>query len=243
MKFSIITLVPEIIEPFFNTGLMKKAEDNGIISHNTVNLREFGIGKHRNVDDYVYGGASGMILMAEPLANAVESIEKGTVILTAPSGRKLDQKLVEELTGHEHLIIVAGRYKGVDRRFTELFVDMEISAGDYVLQGGELPALIIADSVTRLLPGFMSDMNSAEEDSFTKGFLDCPRYTRPENFRGLGVPDILLSGNHQAVEDWELEQSIRETLKRRPDLIDDSHLTSEYKKIINKLMEEKDGKD
>lgn len=241
MKFSIITLIPELIDMFFNTGMMKRAEQNGIISHNTVNLREFGIGKHRLVDDYPYGGASGMILMAEPLANAVESLEKGTVILTAPSGRKLDQKLVEELTEQEYLIIVAGRYKGVDRRFIDMYVDMEISAGDYVLQGGELPALTIADSVSRLLPGFMSDINSAEEDSFTKGLLDCPRYTRPENFKGLPVPDILLSGNHQAVEDWEAEQSVKETLRRRPDLIDNSDLTSEYKKIINKLMEERNG--
>lgn len=246
MHFSIITLFGDLVKPFFETGLMKRAVEKKIISYDIINLRDFGTGKHNRVDDYPFGTATGMILMAEPLKNALKSIKKRSkyVLFTSPSGRLLNQRLIEDdLAKKKHLVIIAGRYKGVDQRFIDRYVDLEVSVGDYVLQGGELPAVLIAESVSRFVDGFLGDIDSAENDSFSKGFLDCPRYTRPRVFEKAEVPEILLSGNHKRIEEYEEEESLRLTLRRRPDLLEKLDLTKRQKEIIYRLtLEEQNGK-
>lgn len=246
MRFSIITLFEEIIRPFFETSLLKRAIEKRLIEVEIINLRDFGIGKHRKVDDYPYGLSSGMILMCEPLKKALFSIkgENKYVILTSPSGYLLNQNIIENnLSKRKHIVIIAGRYKGVDQRFIDKYVDIEISIGDYILQGGEIPALIIVESVSRFVKGVLHSIDSAQNDSFSKGFLDSPKYTRPKIFEGLHVPDILLSGNHKKIEEYEEEESLKLTYKRRKDLIKNRDLTKRQKEIINRIkLEEKNGK-
>lgn len=246
MRFSIITLFGELIKPFFETSLLKRAIEKKLISLEIINLRDFGVGKHKKVDDYPYGLSSGMILMCEPLKKALDSIDGNNkyVILTSPSGVLLNQEIVENnLTKKDHLVIIAGRYKGIDQRFIDKYVDLEISIGDYILQGGEIPALIIVETVSRFVKGVLHSIDSAENDSFSKGFLDSPKYTRPKVFEGMEVPEILLSGNHRKIEEYEEYQSLKLTYKRRKDLLKNKDLTKKQKEIINKLkLEEKNGK-
>jgi len=236
------------MQPFFETGLIKRAVEKGLLSYEFINLRDFGLGAYRKIDDYPYGGESGMILMAEPLKNALESVtgeEKPFVILTSPGGKLLSQNIIEkDLADCRHIVIIAGRYKGVDQRFIDKYVDLEISVGDYILQGGELPALIIVESVSRFIGGLLNDIDSAISDSFSRGFLDSPKYTRPVEFEGLKVPEILYSGNHKKIEEWEETEALRGTIKKRPDLLNGLDLTNRQKEIIYKLnLEEKDAKD
>ena len=246
MQFSIITLFGELMQPFFETGLIKRAIEKKIIEIDIINLRDFGIGKHRKVDDYPYGISTGMILMAEPLKNALKSIKKKNkyVLLTSPAGTKLNQNLIEEnLSKLKHLVIIAGRYKGIDQRFIDNYVDFEISIGDYVMQGGEIPAMIIIESISRFIKGFLGDIDSAKNDSFSKGFLDCPRYTRPLIFDKMKVPEILISGNHKKIEEYEEEEALKLTFRRNPDILKQLDLTKRQKEIIYRLtLEEKDGK-
>ncbi|MDD3803637.1 MAG: tRNA (guanosine(37)-N1)-methyltransferase TrmD [bacterium] len=246
MQFSIITLFGELMQPFFETGLIKRAIEKKIINIDLIDLRDFGTGKHRRVDDYPYGTSTGMILMGEPLKNALKSIKKRNkyVLFTSPAGVKLNQSLIENnLAKQKHLVIIAGRYKSIDQRFIDKYVDLEVSVGDYVLQGGEIPAMIIVESVSRFVEGFLGDIDSAENDSFSKGILDCPRYTRPRIFEKLKVPEVLLSGNHKKIEEYEEQESLRLTLKRRPDLLENLDLTKRQKEIIYRLtLEEKNGK-
>ncbi|MGE3062920.1 MAG: tRNA (guanosine(37)-N1)-methyltransferase TrmD [bacterium] len=234
------------MRPFFETGLIKRAIEKKILEVDIVNLRDFGEGRHRRVDDYPYGTSTGMILMAEPLKNALKSIKKRDkyVVFTSPAGVQLNQKLIEtNLSKQKHIVIIAGRYKSVDQRFIEKYVNLEVSVGDYVLQGGEIPAMLIVESVSRFVDGFLGDIDSAENDSFSKGFLDCPRYTRPRVFEKKSVPEILLSGNHKKIEEYEEEEALKLTLKRRPDLLDKLDLTKRQKEIIYRLtLEEKNGK-
>lgn len=244
MNINIITLFPELILPYTQFGLIAKAAEEGILHVNIVDLRDFGEGNHKSIDDYPYGGGSGMIMMANPLKNALLSVKHpGCSILTSPSGIMLNQSLIEDrLMRNDDITIIAGRYKAADQRFIERYIDLEISVGDYVLQGGELPALIILESVSRLIGGFMNDMDSAKTDSFSCGLLDYPQYTRPDMFENISVPDILLSGHHDKIRKWRLEQSLRKTLKNRPDLIENKDLTNEEKKIINIIeTEDKNG--
>lgn len=223
MKISIITLFPEVFDPILKTSILKRAQKKGKVEFELINLRDFGEGKHQIVDGKPYGGGAGMLFKADVLAKAVKSLKiensKLKIILMSASGTPYKQSKARELSGFEHLIIVCGHYEGVDQRFIEKYVNEEISIGDYVLTGGEIPAMIIADSVIRLIPGVLEKPEATENESFSDGFLEYPQYTRPENWQGKKVPSILLSGNHQAVEKWQREQSIKKTKRLRPDLL------------------------
>lgn len=219
MKITFITLFPEIFPAFLNFSILKRAQDKGLIEFNIINLRDFGEGNHKTVDDKPYGGGAGMVLKANVLAKAVARIksQESRVILTSASGKTFNQLMAKDLSKEEHLIIIAGHYEGVDQRFIDKYVDMEISIGDYVLTGGELPALVIADSVTRLIKGVLEKEEAVKEESFENNLLEYPHYTRPEEFEGIKVPEILLSGNHQEIIKWRLAKSQEKTKKLRPE--------------------------
>lgn len=219
MKISIITLFPQVFEPILSSSILKRAQKKGKVTFEFINLRDFGEGKHQVVDDRPYGGGAGMVLKANILAKALKSTSSGRVILMSASGKPYKQKKTRELSKLDHLIIVCGHYEGVDQRFIEKFVDEEISIGDYVLTGGEIPAMIIADSVVRLLPGVLEKPEAIIQESFTENLLEGPQYTRPEEFEGLKVPKVLLSGNHAEIVKWHKEKSVTKTKKIRPDLL------------------------
>jgi len=224
MIIEIVSLFPEGIRTILNESILARAQRFGVVDIDFIQLRDFTEDKHNTVDDKPYGGGPGMVLKADPIAKAFESIEKKRpepkpfVILTSPQGRTLDQDLVEELSQHDRLTILCGHYKGVDQRAIDRFVDMEVSIGDYIVTGGELPAAVIVDSVVRLLPGVLGDIESARGDSFSSGLLDFPHYTQPAEWRGEKVPDVLASGHHANIAKWQLEQAIDRTKTLRPDL-------------------------
>jgi len=222
MEFHVITLFPEMFFSPFEHGLIGRAVKQGLISIETHPLRVHGLGSYKQVDDAPYGGGSGMVMRPEPIAAAIEHVlatrPRLHKILLTPQGKPLDQELVRELSGHENgLLLIAGRYEGVDERVRKM-VDDEISIGDYVLSGGELPAMVVVEAVARLLPGVVGNSESLDEESFNSGQLEYPQYTRPEEFRGERVPEVLLSGDHQKIREWRREQSLRRTAERRPDL-------------------------
>lgn len=216
MKISIITLFPEIFEPILNSSILKRAQKKGKVEFELINLRNFGEGKHQVVDDRPYGGGAGMLFRADILAKALP--KTGHVILTSASGKPYIQKDAQRLSKLNHIIIVCGHYEGVDQRFIEEYVDEEISIGDYVLTGGEIPAMIIADSVVRLIPGVLKKKEATEDESFTRGLLEHPQYTRPKEWERLKVPKVLLSGNHAAIAKWRKEKAEEKTKKVRPDI-------------------------
>lgn len=222
MQIDIITLFPDIFFGPFAESIIARAIKDGLIAINTVNPRDFTQDKHRTVDDTPYGGGPGMLMMADPLCKAIESCKKhdSLVVMTSPRGETFNQQMARELSSREHLIIVCGHYEGVDERVRELFIDKEISIGDYVLTSGNIPAMVIVDSVARLLPGVLGDDSSSEEESFTNCLLEYQQYTRPLEYRGLKVPDILLSGNHKKIREWRKEQSVLKTKESRKDLYD-----------------------
>lgn len=219
MRIDIITIFPEVFSPLFSS-IIKRAQEKGIIEIHLWNLRDFSKDKHKKVDDAPYGGGKGMVLACEPIFLAVEKIKQinsdSLTILTSPDGEVFNQDKAKELSKEKGLIIICGHYEGVDERVRTI-VDCEISIGDYVLTGGELPAMVIVDCITRLLPGVLPE-EAQKNDSFSDFLLDWPCYTRPENFRGLKVPDVLLSGNHEKIKDWRLRQAIEKTKQKRPDL-------------------------
>ena len=223
MRIDIITVLPELLESPLNHSIMKRAKDKGLLEVHLHNLRKWAINAHGQVDDYQYGGGAGMVMMCEPLANAIESLTKersyDDIIYVTPDGKTFNQKTANQLSLKENLIIICGHYKGIDQRIRDNYVTIEISIGDYVLSGGELAAAIIVDSVGRLLPGVLNDETSALFDSFQDNLLAPPVYTRPEDFRGWKVPEILLSGNQGKIEDWRNDQSLLLTEKKRPDLL------------------------
>lgn len=229
MLISIITLFPEMFEPVLNTSILKRAQKKGKVEFELINLRDFGEGVHQVVDDRPYGGGVGMVLKADVLAKALNSVtstenHKPYTILTSASGIPYKQARAKRLSQLEHLIIVCGHYEGVDQRFIDKYIDEEISIGDYVLTGGEIPAMVIADSIVRLIPGVLEKPEAVEQESFTLSasrftLLEYPHYTRPDIFEGLGIPEVLTSGNHQKVEDWRMEKSIEKTKTIRPDLL------------------------
>ena len=224
MKFSIITIFPELIRNFLNFGLLAKAMQKGLLEVEVHDLREFSRDKHRKVDDRPLGGGPGMVLMPDPLFRAVEHVKEGgngRVILFSAYGRILEQKKVKKLAAAGHLILICGRYEGVDQRVVERFVDYEVSVGDYVLSGGEIPAAVIIDAVVRLIPGALGDEQSALSDSFQDDLLAPPVYTRPAEFMGWKVPDILLSGHSANIEKWRHEQSVERTRKLRPEMLEE----------------------
>ncbi|WP_156289044.1 tRNA (guanosine(37)-N1)-methyltransferase TrmD [Oceanobacillus salinisoli] len=242
MQIDVLTLFPEMFTGVFHNSILKKAHDKGQFTYNLVNFREYAKNKHNKVDDYPYGGGAGMVLSPQPVFDAVESITKKTkkkprIILMCPQGETYSQKKAEQLAEEEHLILICGHYEGYDERIRENLVTDEISIGDYVLTGGELGAMVVVDSVVRLLPEVLGNEESAPQDSFSTGLLEHPHYTRPAEFRGMKVPDVLLSGNHAKIESWRREQSLKRTYDRRKDLLDFINLSEEDKKLLNRWQE------
>ncbi len=224
MRFDIITVLPDLLQSPLNHSIMRRAQDKGIIEINIINLREFGIGPHKKVDDYQFGGSAGMVMMCEPLVNCIESLtSKNTydeVIFLTPDGKTFDQPMANKFSLGKSLLFICGHYKGIDQRIRDNFVTMEISVGDFVLSGGEIAAALMVDAIGRLIPGAMNDETSALSDSFQDNLLAPPVYTRPVEFRGWRVPDVIMSGNHAKIDDWRYEQSIQRTKERRPDLLE-----------------------
>lgn len=237
MRFDIFSLFPQVIQPYIDSSILQRARENQLIEVNLHNIRDWTTDKHHVTDDMPYGGGGGMVMKAPPIFEAVESVLGAPpacpLILMTPQGRPFSTAVARELAALPHIAILCGRYEGVDERVREHLVTDQISVGDYVLTGGELPAMIIIDAVSRFLPGVLGDPTGAEDDSFSNGLLEYPHYTRPEIFRGWGVPPELLSGNHAEIARWRREQSILRTLKRRPDLLEKAPLTEKERKIIN----------
>jgi tRNA (guanine37-N1)-methyltransferase len=225
MRIDVVTIFPDMFREVFEFGILRRAREAGLVEVRVHDLRLFTFDRHRTTDDAPYGGGPGMVMKVEPLVEAVEAIAKmggggaWRLVLLSPRGAPLDQAKVKGLSEEDHLVLVAGRYEGVDERFLELTGAEEISIGDYVLSGGEIPAMVMIDAVVRLLPGAISDPRSAEEDSFSRGVLDYPHYTRPAEYRGLRVPEVLLSGDHGAVAAWRESRALSDTRARRPELL------------------------
>lgn len=243
MKVDFLTLFPEMFEGVLNSSILKKAQEKEAVSFRTVNFRDYSTNKHSSVDDYPYGGGAGMVLAPQPIFDAVDDLVnksegKPRVILLCPQGARFTQRKAEELSKEDHLIFICGHYEGYDERIRKHVVTDEISIGDYVLTGGELGAMVIADSVIRLLPGVLGNTTSKIEDSFSTGLLEHPHYTRPSEFRGMKVPDVLLSGNHALIEEWRTKQSFKRTLERRPDLFEDYTFSKKEEKWMKELKEE-----
>jgi len=225
MRFDILTLFPELFGSYLGQSLLKLAIDRGLVDVQTHNFRDFAEGKHRQVDDKPYGGGPGMLLMCPPIYDCVEHVQQqtetpGRLVMMTPQGRTLDQPLVEELATESRLVVLCGRYEGFDDRIREGLNPLEISAGDFICNGGEVPAMLLIDTVIRLIPGVLGDETSSKYDSFSdSGLLEYPQFTRPREFRGMAVPDVLLSGNHEAIAKWRHEQSLKITAERRADLL------------------------
>lgn len=225
MRIDLVTAHPELVQSPLSHSILQRARQKGLVDVRVHDLRQYGEGKHRQIDDYPFGGRGGMVLSPGPLFACIEAIKadwdgEGEVIYLTPDGAVLDQPLVNELSLRPRLCLIAGHYKGIDQRVRDVLVDREISIGDYVLSGGELPALVLIDALARLIPGVLGDSQSALSDSFQDGLLDAPAYTRPAEFRGMRVPDVLLSGDHEKIRDWRDEQRLSRTQERRPDLLD-----------------------
>lgn len=238
MKFTVLTIFPDMFNPFWEHGIVKRAIDQNKISPAIVNIRDFAKGRHRVTDDRPYGGGCGMVMKPEPLAAAIRSAKRTTIgsptILLTPQGRRFDQHMARGLASFEGLILVCGRYEGVDERICQDLIDYEISIGDYVLTGGELAAMVIIDAVTRLIPGVLGGADSAEKDSFSGSLLEHAHYTRPRTFEGTEVPEVLLSGNHREIEKWRLESSLIRTFLKREDLLKSRPLDGREIEILKK---------
>lgn len=246
MWIGVISLFPDMFRAITDFGVTGRAVKRGLLEINLWNPRDFAHDKHRSVDDRPYGGGPGMLMMVQPLRDAIQAAKQAAgddvkVIYLSPQGKKLTQSGVAELAQHRKLILVAGRYEGIDERVIQSEIDEEWSIGDYVLSGGELPAMTLVDAVSRLVPGVLGDMASAEQDSFTDGLLDCPHYTRPENLDGMMVPDVLLSGNHEHIRRWRLKQSLGRTWQRRPELLNNLALTDEQAKLLAEYVQERNA--
>lgn len=238
MQIDILTLFPKMFQGVFDSGVIGRAMEQGLVSISLHNFRDQAHDKHHTVDDYPYGGGAGMVLKPEPIFEAVEAIKGEAelpLILLSPAGRLFSQKVAEELSQYDRMIIICGRYEGVDERVSQHLATDEISIGDYVLTGGEIAAMVIIDSVVRLLPGVLGSELSPREDSHVAGLLEYPQYTRPPSYRGWAVPEVLLSGNHAQIASWRREQSIRRTYERRPELLDKVELSPAEKRLVEKL--------
>ena len=238
MKFDVLTLFPEMFETL-NQSILGKAQEKNLIDINLVNIRDFSKDKHKKVDDTPYGGGAGMVMRADIVYDAYKSVYKegSKMIYLTPQGKTLNQKKVEELSKEKHLILLCGHYEGIDQRVIDKIVDEEISIGDYVLTGGEIPAMVLIDSVSRYIEGVIKN-DSTEEESFSNGLLEYPQYTRPEIFEDQKVPEILISGHHQKIKQWRKEQAIKNTLKKRPDLLKNYKFSKEEKQILENLKKQ-----
>jgi tRNA (guanine37-N1)-methyltransferase len=236
MNFDVVTLFPEIVEPFFTNSIMAKSVDAGSISYNLVNFRDWAIDRHKTCDDAPYGGGAGMVIKPEPLGSALEAIDAKhkRVIYPTPSGKPFTQQYAAELSKEEDLVIICGRYEGIDQRIIDLYVDDEICIGDYVISSGEVAALVIIDAVYRLLDGVISG-ESLVEESFTDGLLEYPHYTRPETYCGINVPAILLSGHHARIDQWRMRKRLEKTLLNRPELLEVAELDKVTKRLVDEL--------
>ena len=251
MQFEVFTLLPEVFPPYLESSILQRARQRGLIEVRVHNIRDYTHDKHHTTDDTPYGGGGGMVMKPEPVFEAVESVlgissvqaqpAAIPIILLTPQGRVFTQRIAEELSHHEQVALLCGRYEGVDERIREHLVTDEISVGDYVLTGGELPALLIIDAVSRLMPGVLGDPTGAEDDSHSMGLLEYPHYTRPPEFRGWKVPDVLLSGDHAKIESWRREQAISRTFHKRPDMIEKAELSEKEKKFVERLKLKVEG--
>jgi tRNA (guanine37-N1)-methyltransferase len=248
MKIDVLSLFPDMFSGPLGESIVGKAKDKGLLDINITNFRDFSTNKHNNVDDYPFGGGAGMLLQAQPIFDALEHTQqvardeglgKGRIILLDPAGKKFDQNDAEKLAMEEHLTFICGHYEGYDERIKSLVTD-EYSLGDFVLTGGELPAMVMIDSTVRLINGVLGNNSSAPGDSFSSGLLEYPQYTRPADFRGMRVPDVLISGNHQKIAEWQQKEALRKTYQRRPDLIDYNHLTDLQKKLLAEVKIEEE---
>ncbi|MFP4661133.1 MAG: tRNA (guanosine(37)-N1)-methyltransferase TrmD [Halanaerobiales bacterium] len=245
MFFDILTLFPEMFEGPFSESIIARARDRGILDINLINIRDFSEDKHNTADDTPYGGGAGMVMKIEPIYRAWQSIYRkrgeSPVVMLSPQGRRLNQKIVKDLSREEGLILLCGHYEGIDERVREEIVTDEISIGDYVLTGGEIAAIVLVDAVSRMLPGVLGDEQSKVEDSFYNGLLDYPNYTRPREFNGREVPEVLLSGNHALIERWRRKKALQRTLLRRPDLLEKKQLDSEEIELLEEIKNEFEG--
>jgi tRNA (guanine37-N1)-methyltransferase len=242
LNIAVVTLFPEMLSAVTEFGVTGRAARSGLLKIQAVNPRDFADDPHRSVDDRPYGGGPGMVMMYTPLKKAIhqakEKLPDSRVIYLSPQGRKLDQASVRSLASEEELILVSGRYEGIDQRIIEQEIDEEWSIGDYVVSGGELPALVLIDAMARTVPGILGDATSAEEDSFVDGLLDCPHYTRPEKVDKLMVPEILLSGDHEEIRKWRVKQALGMTWQKRPDLLDNLELSEEQNMLLTEFKKE-----
>ena len=245
MRIDIVTIFPNFFDSPLGESIVRRAADRGILDIRIHDLRRWTEDRHRMTDDYPYGGGAGMVMKPEPIFAAVEALRsqspESRTVLLSPRGRAWDQKCAEEFSSRRGLILLCGRYEGEDERVRTALVDDEVSIGDYILTGGETAALVILESVARLLPGVVGDADSVARDSFTSGILDYPHYTRPPEFRGMKVPDVLLSGNHAEIERWRRREALRITAERRPDLLEGVELTEVDRELLEELGREKDG--
>ena len=243
MRIEFVTLFPQQVLGLAGFGVIGRAVERGLVELGSVNPRDFAADVHRTVDDRPYGGGPGMVMKVEPLREAIQTARRGLpagspCVVMSAQGRVLDEDLVVELASRPGLVLVAGRYEGPDERLIELEADYEVSIGDFVLTGGELPAMVVADAVARRIPGVLGDTESASQDSFAEGLLDCPHYTRPEEIEGLGVPPVLLSGDHAAIRRWRLKQSLGRTWQRRPELLGRATLNNEQQALLDEYIAE-----
>jgi tRNA (guanine37-N1)-methyltransferase len=268
MQFEVFTLLPEVFPPYLESSILKRAVQRGLINVRVHNIRDYTHDRHHTTDDTPYGGGGGMVMKPEPVFEAIESVlglgplpASGTmqtppepassptktsnipIILLTPQGRVFNQRIAEELSGHERIALLCGRYEGVDERIREHLVTDEISIGDYVLTGGELPAMMIIDAVSRLMPGVLGDPTGAEDDSHSMGLLEYPHYTKPSEYRGWKVPEILLSGDHAKIDKWRREQALTRTFNKRPDMLEKAELSEKDKKLIQGLRSKVEGQD
>ncbi|MFV8781814.1 tRNA (guanosine(37)-N1)-methyltransferase TrmD [Microbulbifer sp. SA54] len=247
-RIALVSIFPEMFAALTDYGISGRAVKDGLLEVRCWNPRDYTSDRHRTVDDRPYGGGPGMVMLAEPLSQAltdarnwVEETGDARTIYLSPQGRQLDQGGVEQLAGSGNLVLLAGRYEGIDERIVESLIDEEWSIGDYVLSGGELAAMVLVDTITRLIPGALGHNQSAVEDSFAQGLLDCPHYTRPENFQGRAVPEVLLSGNHEKIRLWRLKQALGRTQQRRPDLLGKLALTPEQSRLLDEFLQEQNS--
>jgi tRNA (guanine37-N1)-methyltransferase len=238
MRFDFVTIFPGMFAPLIAEGVIARGIKAGLLDVRVWDLREYATDKHRSTDDEAYGGGPGMVMLAEPVLRAVEAIGGGHVVMTSPQGRVFDQSLANELLARDHVVFLCGRYEGFDERVREALHPEEISIGDFVVSGGELPAMLMADAIGRLVEGVVGNSGSVEEDSFYRGLLDHPHYTRPLELRGVKVPDVLMSGHHEKIRKWRKEMALRATLKKRPDLLERADLDDEAREILQSLRGE-----